>query len=77
MTVFDRESASRRGMLGRSIAFQGRRASSPPLKLGQLAKEVKFFSICTNDSIPYTLVVDRRCENVAGLGCTGLSVVLR
>ncbi len=46
-------------------------------KPGHLLKEVKFFSICTNDSILYTLVVDRTCENVAGLDCTALSVVLR
>ena len=31
-----------------------------------LTKEVKFFSICTNDSIPDTLVVDRTYETVAG-----------
>ena len=34
-----------------------------------LTKEVEFFSICTNDSFPDTLDVDRTYQTVAGLSC--------
>jgi signal transduction protein with GAF and PtsI domain len=76
MNVFDRESVGWRAIFRPSIVFQGRPA--PALsEPNHLAKEVNFFSICTNDSIPYTLVVVRKYETVAGLGCTALPIVLR
>ena len=37
-----------------------------------LTKEVQFFSICTNDSFPDTLYLDRTYETVAGFSCIPL-----
>jgi hypothetical protein len=42
----------------------------------RLTKEVEFFSICTNDSFPDTLDVDRTYETVAGLSCIALPLPL-
>ena len=53
------------------------RSAPAPRPPDHLLKEVNLFSICTNDSIPYTLVVDRTYETVAGLDCTADPVVLR
>jgi hypothetical protein len=38
----------------------------------RLTKEVTFFSICTNDSIPDTLVIDRTYETVAGISSAAM-----
>jgi phosphoenolpyruvate-protein kinase (PTS system EI component) len=76
MGAFDCESAGKRADLGCSTVIRGPSAPAFP-KPEHVVKEVRFFSICTNDSIPYTLVVDRTYETVPGSNCTALPVVLR
>jgi hypothetical protein len=76
MIFLERESASRRGMVRLSQIHEG--ALAPFLgEVDHAAKEVNYFSICTNDSNLYTLDIDRTCEIVAGPWCTACSVVLR
>ena len=69
MNAFDRESDRGRAPSCRSGPFPGRPARSLA-KPEHRTKEVEFFSICTNDSIPYTLTVDRPYETATGFSCT-------